>query len=222
MFAELIRQKLGGGERFVGILSNGTSGDVNNVNFAGPPPGKREPGSQCRVVADAGSTAAKKAADGATYSGDLALRIATTDIELAVRKPTAEEIKRAEEILARAKGRDLKGIEEVYARETVLLAKYPDRVRLRIQVIRVGDLAVVAISCEVFTEFGLEIKKRSPLKRTFTVSLANGYNGSLPTPAHHALGGYETWRARPSYLEVNASDKILRTVFHLLGSVSGK
>jgi hypothetical protein len=129
-------------------------------------------------------------------------------------------VKRAEEVLEKAKGRELKGVEEIYSRETVLIAKYPDTVKLKVQAIRVGDLGIAAVPCEVFTEIGLEIKKKSPLKRTFTVSLANGYNGYLPTPAQHALGGYETWRARSSYLEVNASDTITPTALDLLKQVA--
>jgi hypothetical protein len=39
--------------------------------------------------------------------------------------------------------------------------------------------------------------------------LANAYHGYLPTPEHHALGGYETWRARSSCLEVDASTRII-------------
>ena len=102
----------------------------------------------------------------------------------------------------------------------MLIAKYPDAVKLKVQAIRVGDLGIVAIPCEVFAEIGLEIKKKSPLKRTFTVSLANGYNGYLPTPAQHAFGGYETWRARSSYLEVKASDTITPTVLELLEKIA--
>jgi hypothetical protein len=44
----------------------------------------------------------------------------------------------------------------------------------------------------VFVETGLELRKRSPLADTFTIELANGYNGYLPTPGQQALGGYET------------------------------
>src|SRR5205814_8506839 len=106
------------------------------------------------------------------------------------------------------------------ARETVLRAHLPDKVRLKIQVRRIGDLGIVAIPCEVFTEIGLQIKAKSPMKRTFTVSLANGYNGYLPTPAQHALGGYETWRARSSYLEVPASEKLTAAALELLGEVA--
>ena len=204
---------------FVGLLSNGTSGDANNVNFGGPPPPKREVGERSRLVAEAVGLAAKKAA-GTTYRSDITLAVAEKELEFKVRKPSAEELQRAQELLEKAKGRDLKGVEEIYARETVLIAKYPDRVKLKVQAIRVGDLGIVAIPCEVFAEIGLEIKKKSPLKRTFTVSLANGYNGYLPTPAQHALGGYETWRARSSYLEVKASDTITPTVLELLEKIA--
>jgi hypothetical protein len=41
----------------------------------------------------------------------------------------------------------------------------------------------------VFVEIGLEIKKRSPLRPTFTIELANGYNDYLRTPEQHRLGG---------------------------------
>jgi neutral ceramidase len=204
---------------FVGILSNGASGDVNNVNFGGPVPGKRDIGERSRLVAETVGQAAKKAAD-TSYRSDITLAVAVKELEFKIRKPTGEELKRAEQLLERAKGRDLKGVEEIYARETVLIARYPDRVKLKLQAIRIGDLGIAAIPCEVFAEIGLEIKKKSPLARTFTVSLANGYNGYLPTPAQHALGGYETWRARSSYLEVNAADTITRTMLDLLAKVA--
>jgi neutral ceramidase len=219
VFAGVIRRKLGGDDRFVAMLANGTSGDVNNVNFGGPVPPKRDVGERSRLVAEAVGEAAKKAAD-TVYRGDITLAVAEKELEFKVRKPTKEELQRAEELLAKAKGRELKGVEEIYARETILIATYPDAVKLKLQAFRVGDLGIAAIPCEVFAEIGLEIKKKSPLKRTFTVSLANGYNGYLPTPAQHALGGYETWRARSSYLEVKASDAITATVLDLLAKVA--
>ncbi len=63
---------------------------------------------------------------------------------------------------------------------------------------------------------GLTIKKRSPLGTTFTIDLANGYAGYLPPPEQHKLGGYTTWRARTSLLEVDAEPKIVDTVVGLL------
>jgi hypothetical protein len=47
---------------------------------------------------------------------------------------------------------------------------------------RIADLGIAAIPCEVFAEIGLAIKHESPSKQTFTIELANGYNGYLPAP----------------------------------------
>ncbi|MCC6156171.1 MAG: hypothetical protein IT367_20565 [Candidatus Hydrogenedentes bacterium] len=60
------------------------------------------------------------------------------------------------------------------------------------------------------------------MKPAFTIELANGYNGYLPTAAHHELGGYETWRARSSYLETGAAEKIQATALELLAQLQGR
>lgn len=220
VFGELIGPKLGAEKDspFVGILSNGTSGDVNNIDFANPPR-KSQPGERCRAVAEVVATAAKKAVAEAKYSAALTIAVAEEELEFKVRKPTAAEVERATRILAALDSRAPSKPDEVYAAETLALAKYPDTVKLKVQAMRIGEQGIVAIPCETFAEIGLRIKKESPLKRTFTVSLANGYNGYLPTPAQHALGGYETWRARSSYLEVTASDRITETALKLLKAV---
>jgi len=222
VFAERIATKLVKPDQspmFVGILSNGTSGDVNNVDFKNAAV-KTQPGEKCRNVAEVVAAAAKKANDAAKFRSDVSLAAAEREIELKVRKPSANEIDRANEMLGRVVGnRVLTAPEEVYARETILIAKYPDTVKLKLQAFRIGELGIVAIPCETFTEIGLEIKAKSPLKQTFTIELANGYNGYLPTPAQHELGGYETWRARSSYLEVKASEVITKVVLELLTKV---
>jgi hypothetical protein len=88
-------------------------------------------------------------------------------------------------------------------------------VPLIIQALRVGELGIAAVPCEVFAETGLAIKQHSPFKPTFTIELANGYDGYLPTPEQHRLGGYETWRARSSFLEPQAAPKIFDTLMDL-------
>ena len=201
---------------FVGIMTNGTSGDVNNVNFALKTPAKFEPYEKMRLVAESVAQAAKRAYDGIEYHDWVPLAVRESEFELTVRKPTADDLAKAKERLSQAKDTPLRGLPDVYARETTLMAEYPDRVPVKVQAIRIGDLGICAIPCEVFTEIGLELKKRSPFQPMFTISLANGYNGYLPTPAQHALGGYETWRARSSYLETGASPKIVDALLEML------
>jgi len=108
----------------------------------------------------------------------------------------------------------------IYARETLLLDAYPDRVPVKLQAHRIGGLTLAAIPCEVFVEIGLDLKANKPREEHFTISLANGYNGYLPTTHHHQLGGYETWRARSSYLEVDAAEKITTEMKRLLAEVA--
>lgn len=61
-----------------------------------------------------------------------------------------------------------------------------------IQVCAIGDLAVVALPAEMFVEFGLEIKARSPYAYTIINELSNGSgNGYVCTPAAYERGGYE-------------------------------
>jgi neutral ceramidase len=222
-FAERIRQLLGaekGEPAFVGILSNGTSGDINNINYGAAAPPRKKPYEQIRLVADRVARAAFAAYKGIEHRAAVSLAAAEKDIELGVRLPSAADVAKAQKVIAKAKGGVLRTLPEVYARETVLLAKYPARVPVHLQALRVGELGIAAIPCEVFVEIGLDLKKRSPLRPTFTIELANGYNGYLPTPEQHALGGYETWRARSSYLEVNASRRITETVLGLLKQVA--
>lgn len=221
MFADRVSEMLGADKQdFVAIMSNGTSGNINNINYGGPPPGPAAPYEKMRAVANVVAAEAYKVYQNIEYKSWISLDSRQKEISLAVRKPAAGEIKRAREIIAKAKKPVMTTMEEIYARETVLIKDYPDQVPMVLQAFRLGDLAIAAVPCEVFVEIGLNIKKKSPFKPTFTISLANGYNGYLPTPEHHALGGYETWRARSSYLEVNASDKIKETLYDLLEKLS--
>ena len=221
MFAEQMKRLLESDSKgfppFVAMLSNGTSGNINNINwFANEAPPAMPPYSKMRQVANIIAAEAFKTYQSIQYQDWISLSSSQTEINLGVRLPNKEEIERAKGIIAKASGPVMNTAEEIYARETMLIKDFPKQVPLIIQAFRIGDLAIAAAPCEIFVEIGLDIKAKSPFKTTFTTSLANGYNGYLPTPEHHKLGGYETWRARSSYLEVNASTKISSVIFELL------
>ncbi len=224
IFAERLRDELrvaAADPPFVAMMTNGTSGDINNINFREPRP-NAPAYERCRAVAEKTAREAARVVRGMAFRSGADLDAKAVELTLKVRKPTEEEKVRAVEIVAKAKGPIMRGLEEVYARETLLIDKYPDTVPVTIQVVRVGELAITAIPCEVFVEIGLKLKAESPAGKTFTISLANGYNGYLPTKAHHELGGYETWRARSSYLEVDGAEKILRAALRLQKDVCAK
>lgn len=221
LFAKHIRALLGAENvdpPFVGLLSNGTSGDVNNIRHESPEPAK-PPYEQMERVGRMLAEEVYRAYPGLGWRDWVALGAATRELELGVRLPSEADVQRAKEIMAAAKGPEMKTLPEIYARETVLLAEYPKTVPLLIQALRFGDLGIVGIPCEVFAELGLQLKKESPFPSTFTIELANGYNGYLPTAEQHALGGYETWPARSSYLETNAASTIVATALELLRDV---
>jgi hypothetical protein len=148
--------------------------------------------------------------------------MAQHSLELTARKPDAGEVERAKKLLATAKRLADGSVylqPDVYANETVNMVDFPAKVSAKLQAIRIGELAITAIPCEVFVEIGLEIRSRSPIKSLFTIELANGYNGYLPTAAQHKLGGYETWRARSAYLAADSAAKITDAVVELLQKV---
>lgn len=221
-FAERMKQLMQGDQQypaFVALMSNGTSGNINNINFGGTAAPSVPAYTRMQQVANIVAAEAYKTVQNIKYQDWISLSSAQKEIDLGVRLPSKDEIERAKGIITQAKGPVMNSMEEIYARETVLIADYPKQVSVILQAFRLGELAITAAPCEVFVEIGLKVKAESPFKTTFMVSLANGYNGYLPTPEHHKLGGYETWRARSSYLEVDASTKITNTLFDLLGKL---
>ena len=204
---------------FVATMSNGTSGDINNINFF-EGRAQQQPFEQIRLVAADVAASAYMAYQRIPYKEWVPLKMQESEIELDVRRPDKDEVARAEKLLKEAGEGPWKDRRFIYANETLDMANYPATVNVKLQAIRIGGLGIVSSPCETFVETGLAIKKHSPLKPTFTIELANGYNGYLPTPRQHALGGYETWRAKSSYLAVDAEPKIRQTLLNLLEKVA--
>jgi len=206
---------------FVGIMSNGTSGDVNNINFKVPSPAKK-PYEKMREVADEVADAVFKANQSIKFHDWVPLDAAQRELKLATRKPTPEQHKRALEVVALPESAKLElPHERAYAQRLVALHNGPDEVSVILQSFRIGDLGIAAIPFEVFTESGLAIKEKSPFQPSFTIELANGSNGYLPTPRQHELGGYETWMGT-NRVEVQASEKIVATLLDLFKDLKSR
>jgi hypothetical protein len=60
--------------------------------------------------------------------------------------------------------------------------------------IRIGDLVIAANPFELYCQFGLDIRRRSPAKHTMIAQLTNGCLGYVPT-IYGILGGGYSGRA---------------------------
>ena len=59
-----------------------------------------------------------------------------------------------------------------------------------VQAIRLGDLIFIGLPGEIFTKWGLEIKRWSPARFTFVAELANDWFGYIPTSDQAHRGAY--------------------------------
>jgi hypothetical protein len=62
---------------------------------------------------------------------------------------------------------------------------------MRINTVRIGELALVTYGAETFTEIGMKVKGASPASHTLFASLTDGCISYLHTEGSHAEGGYE-------------------------------
>jgi hypothetical protein len=200
---------------FVAMLSNGTSGNINNIDFRG---GQKRLANYERMELVANEAAAEvfKAMRGIEYHDSPRVDVTQRELTLETRRPTETMMRWAREVLSRPEGSTLRHPRErIYAERTERMAQMPPRIEIPLQAVRIGDLAVAAIPFEVFVEIGLELKAKSPFPNTFTISLANGAYGYLPTVAHHELGGYETWLGT-NQVEIAAAPKIVDALLQML------
>jgi len=74
-----------------------------------------------------------------------------------------------------------------------------DSAPFEVQVMRIGNGALVGLSGEVFVEHALNIEKVSPAAHTAVAAYTNGVVGYIPTREAYAEGGYEVEVAHHYY-----------------------
>ena len=209
-------------EDFVAMMSNGASGDINNIPF-GIERAPRAPFEQCRIVAgktaDAAWRAIKKIE---SYDASPVIATRQREVTLDYRRPTEAQVQNALRLLE-LPSEEREAIHKKstnYANHTIRFAE-PDSPRTEnviVQAFRIGDQAIVSMPFEVLVEIGLEIKDKSPAPRTFMIELANGSYGYLPPPNQVELGGYETWLGT-SRFEKHSSEVLAKELLEMLGEL---
>lgn len=128
------------------------------------------------------------------------LGMASETVYLPVRElPEREPFQKAyEEALLAAKNAQIEEEKHIVSRAVVrnketldLIDRGADPICTEVQVMRIGDVALVATPGELFVELGLEIKQKSIAPHTFVIGYANDWIGYIVTPGTFAEGGYE-------------------------------
>jgi neutral ceramidase len=224
---KFLKIKLNANNNFVGIMSNGTSGDVNTFDFRQEknyPKGNYE---KSELIANEITDSIVVSLNKVAWTSNPIFRIANTNTTINLRKPSKQLLDKATETVRTTNFNALNTTDKasaamaaLYAYEIVKLNHYePKQVDLPVQAIRLGEGTIGTLPGEFFSETGLKLKAQKPNKFYFTVSLANAMIGYVPPAAQFKLGGYETWLCAGSQAEETAEEKIYLSLLKLLNSV---
>ncbi|MBT3377573.1 MAG: hypothetical protein HN742_20815 [Lentisphaerae bacterium] len=202
------------------VFLNGAFGDIANVNLLGHG-GKGENREQkllrkSHVVA--GETL--RLLHEATWCDDAAFAHVFEDIAMPVRLPTTARLEKAQTLLAEADAGVKHPIwDQLFAYGALLLqeefgANPVDTIP--VHALRIGDVALVTQPCELFCQFGLDIKRRSPARATGVCGIADGYSGYCPTIPGILGGGYSGEPIHWTRLAEDAGYRIVETASRLL------
>lgn len=205
-------------------LTNGCSGDINNVDLDQQVPVRG--GARADLVATAVAGAVAASTMMAPRLTSVRLSSSLTEVELARVSLTDDDRRIAAEYLAGTRedtpfsyvnGMEMPPAFRRYFAETLaILDARPLSATAPVMAIGIGDLALVSFPGEVFVEHGLRLREQSPYDVTAMVGLANDHIGYLPTVAAFADGGYETWRNGVSWTAVGAGEQLVETALDLL------
>jgi hypothetical protein len=222
MYCEALKKLQPKGEDdppFVALMANGTSGDINNINFPHPRPAQK-PYEQMRYVAEDVAGKVNAALEKVTWKDSADLEVRFREPQIGWRHIDDDLVAWCNDQIAKTPPLKAKtDISTIYAQRVLALSKSPPTASIPLQVLRIGDICIGTMPCEVFAEIGLEFKKRSPIAHSFMVELNHGYFGYLPTPRHFELGGYETWPGT-NYVEPQASVKMLDALVEMAGEMA--
>lgn len=164
---------------------------------------------------------------------DATLRFVSQQLRLPPRRYGSEEIARMESQMARAAGQmkdaaargdawERHQAEARHRRFADLLKKWkqpfdPTPIAVEVQILRIGQMAIVAMPGEPFAEIGAAVKKASPFPVTMFCGYSTGRGGDyMPVESEYTHGGYEVERTPYG---VGAAEKLIRETIALFQQV---
>ena len=129
----------------------------------------------------------------------------------------AHEDRAVSEYCNKRMGGGAQSIIDVFRRMRKELAPHQGETRTTwLQVIVIGDVAIVAVPAEFFTKLGIDVKQRSPFEHTLVAELSNDWIGYTPDREAHKLGGYQVWTGLHSLAEAGTGERIVDQAVEML------
>lgn len=184
------------GKQAVCVFTQGASGNVN-PNAQGAPDWRE----RAAVFARAAVAAAKRATP---IEGPIAVGYVRRDVQVPRRDPADQR----EGAIARLGWRDPRGAA-------------PRRREVPVSAARVGPLGIATNAGELFVEWGLSVKERSPFPHTIVCELTNEWIGYEPTAQAFKHEGYEAL-AGVDFVSLEGIQTLVDTAAELLQGLWGK
>ena len=130
------------------------------------------------------------------------------------------DIARVEAQLADGESREDGGVAElekelIFLAEEKALGRAPSLEQIEIQRITLGEIEIIGLPGEIFVEYGLELKRTSPMRHCLIFGNANGSAGYVPLMESFKEGAYETRLSQGSRLAPEAGKLIVQAVAKL-------
>ncbi len=208
--AEALSRTLG--EKCTSVFLNGCCGDVNHVDYR-----ERFQGRGYQMAQRVGymlAAAAHEAVNAGVPVETDHLQVSRELVALQRLKISSSQRDWCEQVLEDARRHprqgQVDGVPDVYyAKLRLRMWREQDEPdHAEVMVIRVGDVAIVGLPGEAFSQLGLEIKRRSPAPHTLVAGLSNDAIGYLPTQESFEQGGYETTPGSTFY-EPGSAERIV-------------
>jgi hypothetical protein len=197
-YAYFLARLLGGvkGPDMLTVFTIGAAGNINHWDVKRP--GPQRGFGEARRLGEVIGAAVIRGYTHLELMTSPALNALSEVIDLKVQKSTQAEVEEARKILATPPPPDVDfTLDRVKAsRVAELQEKGWKDIEAEIQVLSIGQVALVGIPGELFVELGLEIQKRSPFPYTYVVELANDGVDYIPTREAYDQGAYEDTSAR--------------------------
>ncbi len=211
----------------VALFANGAQGDMNTIVH----PGTHEDAQRLGVML--GAEALKVALGTPTHS-DARITTGTRRVELPLNPAAAPDQQRAyidflqhehARFTREGDARSVWDIEmrlnvahyRLYARERTQQPCIPAEITafgIRGDHVSIG---LVSEPAELFCEYGIQARQRSPFATTLVIGLANGFISYVPTPEVYTEGGYE---CEATQVAPEAGEQLCQTMIDALNAVS--